>query len=590
MKQLLFICLIIKLGCFSGQTIPTDRVYNWPLFGLKDTSTLNFNNVDLNNFSLSSNGIHPNDDIIDSLITIYSSAGAQGVIFNFPTGVFLFNESIELPTNVILKGSSAENTVLKFNLNGAGHCIGISGASSNDTSSVSANAVKNSNVLIVSNSTGFNSGDWIRIIQSDADLVNNSWAEHTVGQIVKIQSVNGNQIFLESSLRMTYDLIRTPFIKKINPVSNVGIECLKIIREDVSDKQMNNIKFSRAVNCWIYGIESEKCNFSHIDAEYSSNISISKSYFHDAHNYGNGGKAYGIVLHFTTNECFIEDNIFEHLRHSMLLQAGANGNVFAYNYSFDPYWTDVSFFIPANSAGELVLHGNWPYANLFEQNIVDNIVIDNSHGANGPHNTFFRNRAKGYGIFFNDATSPSQNFVGNEVTNGSLPPPYNQFNYNILGTDQFVFGNNNLGTIDPVGTNNLSEISYAYLTAPDYIPVKDWASIGPPNNLDYGNIPSFDRYRFGVIFGNSCGENLTPNSLNSKFKIQVFPNPFYKSFNIKSELPFSLMIYNLFGKEVYSTYKTSTFQLINCELWSGGIYIIKLFHSGGTSILKVVKN
>ena len=77
MKQLLFIVLIIKLGYFNGQTIPTERVYDWPLFGLKDTSTLNFNNIDLNNFSLSSNGIHPNDDIIDSLITIYSSAGAH---------------------------------------------------------------------------------------------------------------------------------------------------------------------------------------------------------------------------------------------------------------------------------------------------------------------------------------------------------------------------------------------------------------------------------------------------------------------------------------------------------------------------------
>ena len=92
------------------------------------------------------------------------------------------------------------------------------------------------------------------------------------------------------------------------------------------------------------------------------------------------------MLHFTTNECLVEDNIFNHLRHSMILQAGANGNIFSYNYSYDPYWTGV--FFPANSAGEIVLHGNWPYANLFEGNDVGNIVIDNSHDANGPHNTF----------------------------------------------------------------------------------------------------------------------------------------------------------------------------------------------------------
>ena len=118
---------------------------------------------------------------------------------------------------------------------------------------------------------------------------------------------------------------------------------MKIIREDVSSSQTSNIKFSRAGNCWVSGIESDKCNFAHIDAEYSSNLSISKSYFHDAHSYGSGGKAYGVMLHFTTNECFVEDNIFEHLRHSMILQAGANGNIFAYNYSLDPF-LDRNFF------------------------------------------------------------------------------------------------------------------------------------------------------------------------------------------------------------------------------------------------------
>ncbi len=41
-------------------------------------------------------------------------------------------------------------------------------------------------------------------------------------------------------------------------------------------------------------------------------------------------EAYGTMLHFTTGECLIENNIFEHLRHSTIVQAGANGNVFGY--------------------------------------------------------------------------------------------------------------------------------------------------------------------------------------------------------------------------------------------------------------------
>ena len=101
---------------------------------------------------------------------------------------------------------------------------------------------------------------------------------------------------------MNYNTSSNPFIKKIIVKENTGIECLKIIREDVSVNQVSNLKFSRTANCWVSGIESDKCNFAHIDAEYSSNLSISKSYFHDAHNYGSGGKAYGVMLHFTSNE------------------------------------------------------------------------------------------------------------------------------------------------------------------------------------------------------------------------------------------------------------------------------------------------
>jgi hypothetical protein len=95
---------------------------------------------------------------------------------------------------------------------------------------------------------------------------------------------------------------------------------------------------------------------------------------------GGGGKGYGIMVQNTSGDCLIENNIFRHLRHSMILQAGSNGNVFGYNYSIDPYWTEVS--LPSNAAGDIVLHGNYVYANLFEGNLGQQIVIDDSHGIN----------------------------------------------------------------------------------------------------------------------------------------------------------------------------------------------------------------
>ena len=568
-----------------SQIIPNDRMYNWSLFGLKDTSTLNFNNIDLSNYGLYSSGLIPNDSLLSSIIGTTSSGSAAGVILNFPAGIYLFNQTINLPENIVLKGRGADSTILKFNLNGVGHAIEVSGSISSDTTSITQNIYKDSNSIFVYNSSSFIAGDWIRIIHNDSSMINNSWALNTVGQIVKISQVLNNKLILSSALRMNYNTSSNPFIKKIIVKENTGIECLKIIREDVSVNQVSNLKFSRTANCWVSGIESDKCNFAHIDAEYSSNLSISKSYFHDAHNYGSGGKAYGVMLHFTSNECMVEDNIFNHLRHSMILQAGANGNVLTYNYSLDPFWTGV--FFPSNSAGEIVLHGNWPYANLFEGNDVGNIVVDNSHDANGPHNTFLRNRARGYGIFFSDTSSPGQHFIGNEVTNDSLGAPFNSLNYFIQGSNHLLFGNNYLGNIDPIGTDSLSILSYAYSSIPDFIPSNQWAGIGPPNILNSVSIPGKDRYNYNAIFSNSCGENLTQVNIINQKNIKIYPNPFTNELHILGYNIKRIMIYDTFGRLVYDQKNDFTINNIN---WKKGIYLISIVSDNKIYSYKIIKN
>jgi hypothetical protein len=257
----------------------------------------------------------------------------------------------------------------------------------------------------------------------------------------------------------------------------MGIERI----DNTAPQQTSTLFFNYSNTCWISGLALNKCTFSHIELSHSNQMRVSNCYIHDAHEYGDGGRGYGVVMHFGTGECLIENNVFEHLRHSILLQAGANGNVITYNYSHDPFWSTSSPFIPSNSAGELVLHGNYVYRNLFEMNSVQNIVIDNSHGPNGPYNTFLRNRAALFGLFFSADNSPSQNFIGNEIPNTSFP--YSSVNYMLLGTDHFLFGNNNKGTIDPVGTEIISLNSLAYLNAPAFLNGQALAQIGAPNTM-----------------------------------------------------------------------------------------------------------
>lgn len=305
---------------------------------------------------------------------------------------------------------------------------------------------------------------------------------------MEVTSITGDSLHFAKPLRRSYT--SAPAIRRILPRRQVHLRCLAIERQDVTTSQTTNVFFRNALDCSMHGIDSHLGNYAHVNAWRSARITIENCHFKDAHAYNSGGKGYGVLVDFGTCDSYIHQNTFEHLRHSMLLQAGANGNVFAYNRSVDPNWS--SFPFPANAVGDLVLHGNYGYMNLFEGNAVQNIVIDNSHSINGPHNTFFRNRAELYGIFMN--TSPAsndQNLIGNQVTNTSSTP-YGQ--YALQGTGHFTYGNQIKGTIQPVSTLEPDSVSlfgydypsfYAALSAIPPIRTDNWQSTAPLIQAQY---------------------------------------------------------------------------------------------------------
>lgn len=505
MKTLLLLsCCLFLASLNYAQTLPSNRATDWTLAGYRGQMPT-FNTVlDIQNFGGVGDGVVVNDTALQNALT---ALGGNSGIIEFPSGTFLFNSTIDLPDSVILRGNGANNTTIQSDLGGSGHSIRISGASvSSDTTMFITAATKDSMYIEVNNPSLFAAGDWFKIIQNDSTFVDYtqwSWALKRVGQVVQIDSILGNRIYLRSPLRLDYDLVRTPYMLKMIPKMNVGIECLKIDRiDDTSPQQTSSIYYNYAVNCWVTGVESNKCNNAHVNAFHSANLYVARSYFHHGHEYGGGGRAYGVMLQSTTSECLIENNIFEHLRHSMIVQTGANGNSFAYNYSWDPFWDGST----SNSAGDAVCHGTYTYLNLFEHNKLQNIVIDNSHGVNGPYNTFFRNHAATYGIFMSANNSPDQNFIGNTITGTG----FFQGLYILQGTGHFEHGNNHKGTIKPTGTNTLPDISYAYTSKPDFVLPAMYNSIGLPAGINDGTVPAKVRFDAGQIFKNSCGDYTTP--------------------------------------------------------------------------------
>lgn len=575
-RSLLFLFICTNL---CAQTIPDYRKVNWSLANTPDININGFNIVNLGEEDLNITGKEAND--IQFKI-ILDELNGQPSIINFPEGEFLFNSTIQLPSNIVIRGQGSDKTKIVFDLGGSGDGFSIKGQISNNIkSSVKESFVLSQNFIIVDSPEFWKIGKWLKLTMDDADLVTSDWAKNSVGQIIKIESISNDTLFLSSPLRFSANTFRNPVITSIEPVENVGIECLSILRkDDTAPQQTSTIFFENAVDCWVKGVESANCTFAHVTIASSSNIKVKQSYFHDGFDYGGGGRAYGVVLQFSSGECLIENNIFQHLRHSVLLQAGANGNAITYNYSREPFWTSF----PSDAAGDMVLHGNYVFANLFEQNICQNIVIDDSHGPNGPLNTFFRNRAEKYGIFFSANNSPSQNIVGNEITN--LGFPYSLLNYTINGTDHLIYSNNNKGVIVPENITDLPEESLIYYERPEFLSESQFGGIGSPNIISLNTIPALERWNSLNPMLGGCTDSLIlqKNIIDDEIKFSLFPNPFNDQLTIQSEnIIDNLTIINQLGRIlIYKNIAEKSLQF-NTSEWSPGFYFV-IINSGNKKI------
>ncbi|MCB9170939.1 MAG: right-handed parallel beta-helix repeat-containing protein [Flavobacteriales bacterium] len=474
-------------GAFA-QVLPPERSTDWSRAGLQgpppDVTTV----LDITDFGGMGDGVTSNDAALTAAL---DAAQGQMSVVRFPPGDFLFTATIQLHDSVVLRGATADSTTLIFDLGGSGYCITAVGWEGTTSHPLDQSAARGDTLLWTTSVQDLQAGDLIRLHRDDSLLVTSPWAIGTTGQLVKIAEVHPDRVGIASPLRAFYPLSGTPDFHVVHPIRQAGIECLKVVRMDAAPPdEWSNILFARASNCWVRGVESDHCNFAHVELFVSTNCEITGCHFHHAFAYGGNGQGYGVMTYCTSGENLISNNIFVHLRHAMVVQAGANGNVFAYNLSVDPYWDEFPF--PTNSAGDIVLHGDHPYLNLFESNVVSNIVVDASHGTNGPFNTFFRDRTELYGLVAVGApATDSLNILGNEIT-GS--PGL----YSLNGVGHFEYGNLVQGTIVPAGTGGLTDPSCYATSIPDLLmSLGGWPQIGP-NSVPPGSIPAAERWADGT--------------------------------------------------------------------------------------------
>ena len=576
-QTILYISLLAGNCGAIAQILPPDRRVEWERSGLADNFPEAQVTLDIQDYGADPTGQTATDTALRQAIDALN--GSYGVI-NFPAGTYLFQETVELKDSIVLKGDGAQLTTLEFDLGGEGHLIDVQGAASGSYE-LAASAASGDDRVFLNNAQGLQAGDFIRVYQDDEALIASDWARRSTGQMNQIVALTDEgALTLAEPLRMNYDLALTPAIEKINPVKGVVISCLKIERNDVTEKQTSNIHFRYATGCQVQGVESNRCNFSHIRISYSYRLKISGSYFHHAFSYGSGGKAYGVVAQYSTGGCLVENNIFERLRHAMLVQAGANGNVFAYNYSTDPFWEGSPS--PSDAAGDLVLHGNYPYANLFEGNIVQNMVIDDSHKNNGPINTLFRNRAESYGfIMFPNPPSDRQNIVGNDIPNLESSRGF----FITFGVDHLFHGNLHKNEVIPANTTTVADTSYYLNEKPGFLGNYPWPAIGLPHPPNLHSIPARDRHLKGDRL-TLCGDEspiVTGFDENGDKgpDLRVYPNPTTGLFTLdigqSAIMPALIEVSSASGRVVHSINTTKRLNKINLSPQPPGLYTIKIF-------------
>ena len=413
-------------------------------------------------------------------------------IIYFPEGTYYLDSPITLTQeyrNIVFQGAGSDRTTLVFRNMRNSNCIVLSG-DADDWIDLERDFDKGEKRIYPASGT-WATGDWIHFIVYNFDYRKDPIDEfEIVGQITRIDSTGtdgyGDYLEIKDEANMNYiDGGERPMkVRKITPIQNIGIEDLKIMRSPYEKAygaaHPYHIKLEYAVNCWVRGVESYKPSCHHLTISRSSHCEISGCYFHEAMDYHGGGWGYGAVLYASTTNCLVENNIFRHLRHSLVAVAGSNCNVWTFNYSREQHYTGGSV-----TWRDLDLHAKWPFGHLFEHNLIEMIGSDGAHGANGFYNTFVRNRAYAHNTELKKMEDWST--LGNISTKNPLRSLYHFYDHPPI-TDRFGFFNNYSyykthnecywdGDADEA---ELLDVSYYYSARPEFLTMNyTWPAIGP---------------------------------------------------------------------------------------------------------------
>ncbi|MFC1526748.1 hypothetical protein ACFL6X_08075, partial [Candidatus Latescibacterota bacterium] len=349
----------------------------------------------------------------DATSAIQSALDACGddQVVRLPPGTFRLTDTVRLPSHRVLRGAGPEATTISFD-GPTNHrsAIALSGSArySSGTAPVAivSGASKGSTTITVADGSGVEAGDIMLVDQlNDGDLVSADGVQgtcrhcgrddgdRTMGQLVEITGVIGDQVWFSIPLYWTYRADLSPeasFVPRDSYVRWSGVEDLKLTQPAVSARYL--VEMQATQHCWLKNVEVERVDWRAVWMLKGLQNEIRDSYFHESINGYGRSHGYGVLVDMFSSANLVENNVFHTLDGGLMMTGGgAAGNVFGYNYGEDSRFDDIWWLTGSPS----INHAPHPMMNLWEGNVGYMISGDFIWGSSS-HNTVYRSRSHGW--------------------------------------------------------------------------------------------------------------------------------------------------------------------------------------------------
>jgi hypothetical protein len=391
----------------SQEIIPADRRIDWSYAGIPGGIPERTVICEIIDGALYGNGTTDATEVIQTAL----ENCPNGQVVYLPPGVYLISDTIHLDDFDTLRGAGPGITIIKHSGGYLRSMVDMRGsiywqiAGLHKTYDI-IQASKDSQVITLASTTGIARGDILLLNQlNDGVIVDPVGVEgkctycgyengdRVLGQLVEVNAVAGNQVYLNVPLHWTYDTGLYPWAYQVDAdamIRQAGLEDLTLT-QDTQDVEFM-IEMDGAQYSWIMNVEIENVQRRGMWVIDSLQNEIRECYVHTGIDGYGRDRGYGILLDLHSSNNLVEDNILSTIDGGGVMTAGgASGNVISYNYFHEILFDDPWWLIASPS----INHAPHPKMNLWEGNIAYKAEADIIHGSSS-HNTIFRSQSKGW--------------------------------------------------------------------------------------------------------------------------------------------------------------------------------------------------